>query len=137
MYIIFFECANLVWCSSACLYTCCCIRGNCSFKEKAYNVAATGAAAMIVINTEDNLFHMAATLGTTTDKDSYDWGPEGLSCLMVSYRHSISLKWALQHGPARTSLVPFICGHHETTKANCVPPLENEHEWGQQVYTKY
>ncbi len=92
---------------------------------------------MIVINTEDNLFHMAATLGTTTDEDSYDWGPEDLSCLMVSHKHSISLKWALQHGPARTSLVPFICGHHKTAKANCIPALEDEHEWGQQVYTEY
>ncbi len=121
-------------CDDAYLYTFCCIRGNCTFKEKAYNVAATGAAAMIVINSEDNLFHMAATLGTEIDKDSYDWGAEGLSCLMVSHRHSISIKWALQNEPARATLVPFTCGHHDTSNANCIPALKDEEEWVQQVY---
>ncbi len=131
----FFECSRSLWCSSACLCMCF-IRGNCSFREKAYSVAATGAAAMIVVNTEDTLLHMAASLGTTTDEDSYDWGPEGLSCLMVSHRHSISLKWAIKQGLARASLVPFVCGRHESAKANCVPALEDECEWGQQVYTE-
>ncbi len=116
----------------------CFIRGNCSFREKAYSVAATGAAALIVVNTEDNIFHMAASLGITTDEDSYDWGPEGLSCLMVSHRYSTPLKWAINQGHARASLVPFTCGHHEAAaKANCVPALEDEHEYGQQVYTEY
>ncbi len=115
---------------------CCCIRGNCSFREKAYNVVATGAAAMIVVNTEDTLFHMAASLGIATDEDSYDWGPEGLSCLMMSHRHSISLKWAIKQGLAMASLVPFVCGQHKFEKANCVPALEDEREWGQKVYTE-
>lgn len=104
-------------------------RGVCSFIDKAYSVARTGASAMIVINSDENLFHMAASLGGSSESDL---GPPGMASVMVRRSTGLQLHKAVQMGPFRASMVPMSCGARGGS-ANCEPVIPEEVDWAQQA----
>eukprot|EP00611_Tribonema_gayanum_P000953 TRINITY_DN1071_c0_g1_i3.p1 TRINITY_DN1071_c0_g1~~TRINITY_DN1071_c0_g1_i3.p1 ORF type:complete len:500 (-),score=168.22 TRINITY_DN1071_c0_g1_i3:22-1521(-) len=104
-------------------------RGECKFIDKAKSVALSGAAAMLVVNSDETIFRMAASHGGPDAPEPDQAGTEDMAVVMLRDSARFSLASALERGPLIGRLTPLRCG----SGPRCMPLLPEEEELAQQA----
>ncbi|CAM9587726.1 unnamed protein product [Discosporangium mesarthrocarpum] len=105
------------------------LRGSCSFVDKANNLAGRNASAVIVVNSDEDLFRVSASLGGRGDGEDPE-GPANTAMVLVRSSALLSLSKAMEWGRVTARLVPLSC---RSGRAACEGVLPEEQGMHMQV----
>lgn len=133
-------------------------RGECTFIDKANSVAHTKAAAMLVINSDEELFHLAAGIAGSSEQvkevsccgplsesncawyvhaalytmhtSQIDPGPPDMAVVLLHHSALLGLQKAAEVGGLQGRLIPLV---HTKDQAASHPVLPEEQEFAQEV----